>query len=117
MFFLQDLILHDIFCQIYVVANSFVVVQVFPLLIEKYSFEEQADLVWEFLCSIPVDMMTKFLPWLSSSVSPEEHQDMINCLRKIVPNEKLLKQVIFFFIQDSFSLEIEINLTSIVICL
>ncbi|CAD5165963.1 unnamed protein product [Musa acuminata subsp. malaccensis] len=74
--------------------------QVFPLLIEKYLFEEQADLVWEFLCSIPVDMMTKFLPWLSSSVSPEEHQDMINCLRKIVPNEKLLKQVIFTWIED-----------------
>ncbi|KAH7835344.1 hypothetical protein Vadar_025284 [Vaccinium darrowii] len=27
--------------------------QVFPLLIEKFLFEEQASLVWQFLCSIP----------------------------------------------------------------
>ncbi|CAL9042149.1 unnamed protein product [Musa banksii] len=74
--------------------------QVFPLLMEKYSFEEQADLVWEFLCSIPVNMMKEFLPWLSSSSSPDEHQDMINCMRKIVPKEKLLKKVIFTWIKD-----------------
>ncbi|CAL9068793.1 zinc finger protein BRUTUS-like [Musa acuminata AAA Group] len=74
--------------------------QVFPLLIDKYSFKEQADLVWEFLCSIPVDMMMKFLPWLSFSISSDEHQDMINCLSKILPKEKLLKQVIFTWIED-----------------
>ncbi|WOL11715.1 hypothetical protein Cni_G20479 [Canna indica] len=74
--------------------------QVFPLLMEKYTFEEQADLVWEFLCSIPVNMMTKFFPWLSSSISPDEHQDVINCLMKIIPKEKLLKQVIFTWIED-----------------
>lgn len=67
--------------------------QVFPLLIEKFSFEEQASLVWQFLCSIPVNMMAEFLPWLSSSISPDEHQDMHKCLRKIVPEEKLLQQV------------------------
>lgn len=72
------------------------------MLIDKYSFKEQADLVWEFLCSIPVDMMMKFLPWLSFSISSDEHQDMINCLSKILPKEKLLKQVMFLFMQDSF---------------
>ncbi|GLT34426.1 hypothetical protein SLA2020_089400 [Shorea laevis] len=69
--------------------------QVFPLLAEKFTFEEQASLVWQFLCSIPVDMMAEFLPWLSSSISSEEHQDMQKCLCKIVPKEKLLRQVIF----------------------
>ncbi|KAM1026479.1 hypothetical protein ACFX2I_039345 [Malus domestica] len=69
--------------------------QVLPLLIEKFSVEEQAALVWQFLCSIPVNMMAEFLPWLSSSVSPDEHQDLQKCLRKIVPEEKLLQQVIF----------------------
>ncbi|XP_074274885.1 zinc finger protein BRUTUS-like isoform X2 [Silene latifolia] len=69
--------------------------QVFPLLIEKFSFEEQASLVWQFLCSIPVNMMVEFLPWLSSSVSTDERQDMRKCLRKIIPNEALLHQVIF----------------------
>lgn len=69
--------------------------QVFPLLIEKFSFEEQASLVWRFLCSIPINMMVEFLPWLSSSVSTDESQDMRKCLRKIIPNEILLHEVIF----------------------
>ncbi|KAJ8641678.1 hypothetical protein MRB53_018372 [Persea americana] len=69
--------------------------QVFPLLIEKFSFEEQAALVWQFLCSIPVNMMAEFLPWLSSSISSDEHEDMLKCLCKIVPEEKLLQKVIF----------------------
>jgi len=67
--------------------------QVFPLLTKKFSCEEQADLVWQFLCNIPVNMMADFLPWLSTSVSPDEHQDIRNCLCKVVPDEKLLQQV------------------------
>ncbi|KAL3501745.1 hypothetical protein ACH5RR_036194 [Cinchona calisaya] len=69
--------------------------QVFPLLIEKFSFEEQASLAWQFLCSIPVNMMAEFLPWLSSSISADERQDMRKCLYKIIPEEKLLQQIIF----------------------
>ncbi|KAL0326977.1 UNVERIFIED_CONTAM: Zinc finger protein BRUTUS [Sesamum angustifolium] len=67
--------------------------QVFPLLNEKFSFEEQASLVWQFLCSIPVNMMAEFLPWLSSSISPDERLDMRKCLNRIIPDEKLLQQV------------------------
>ncbi|KAM3739340.1 hypothetical protein ACB098_08G017200 [Castanea mollissima] len=73
--------------------------QVFPLLIEKFSFEEQAMLVWQFLCSIPVNMMAKFLPWLSSSISSDERQDMQKCLCKIIPEEKLLQQVVFAWME------------------
>ncbi|KAH6815017.1 zinc finger protein-like protein [Perilla frutescens var. frutescens] len=69
--------------------------QVFPLLTEKFSFEEQASLVWQFLCSIPVNMMAEFLPWLSSSISPDERQDMRKCLHRIIPDERLLQQIIF----------------------
>ncbi|XP_062232064.1 zinc finger protein BRUTUS-like isoform X1 [Phragmites australis] len=72
--------------------------QVFPLLIKKFSHEEQADLVWQFLCSIPVNMMAEFLPWLSASVSPDEHRDILDCLRKIVPEEKLLQEIVFAWI-------------------
>ncbi|KAL0296708.1 UNVERIFIED_CONTAM: Zinc finger protein BRUTUS [Sesamum radiatum] len=68
--------------------------QVFPLLNEKFSFEEQASLVWQFLCSIPVNMMAEFLPWLSSSISPDERLDMRKCLNRIIPDEKLLQQAI-----------------------
>ncbi|XP_062180337.1 zinc finger protein BRUTUS-like isoform X2 [Phragmites australis] len=73
--------------------------QVFPLLIKKFSHEEQAGLVWQFLCSIPVNMMAEFLPWLSASVSPDENQDILDCLRKIVPEEKLLQEIIFSWIE------------------
>ncbi|KAL6010845.1 hypothetical protein ACLOJK_001287 [Asimina triloba] len=73
--------------------------QVFPLLIEKFSFEEQAALIWQFFCSIPVNMMAELLPWLSSSISHEEHQDLLNCLCNIVPDEKLLRQVIFTWME------------------
>ncbi|CAN0876194.1 Zinc finger protein BRUTUS [Linum grandiflorum] len=75
--------------------------QVFPLLIEKFSFEEQASLVWQFLCSIPINMMAEFLPWLSSSVSSDEHQDMRKCLSKIIPDKKLLQQVIFTWMEGT----------------
>ncbi|MCD7451774.1 hypothetical protein HAX54_013422 [Datura stramonium] len=73
--------------------------QVFPLLIEKFSTDEQASLVWQFLCSIPVNMMKKFLPWLSSSISPGENKDMQKCLSMIIPKEKLLQQVIFSWME------------------
>lgn len=69
--------------------------QVLPLLVEKFSFEEQASLVWQFLCSIPVNMMAEFLPWLSASVSSDERQEMRSCLCKVIPDEKLLQQIIF----------------------
>ncbi|XP_057996262.1 zinc finger protein BRUTUS isoform X2 [Hevea brasiliensis] len=78
-----------------------IIVKVFPLLIEKFTFEEQASLVWQFLCSIPVNMMAEFLPWLSSSISSDEYQDMHKCLYKIIPKEKLLHQVIFTWMEDA----------------
>ncbi|XVF09570.1 hypothetical protein REPUB_Repub07fG0105700 [Reevesia pubescens] len=77
--------------------------QVFPLLIEKFSHEEQSSLVWQFLCSIPVNIMAEFLPWLSSFFSPDEYQDMQKCLSKIVPEEKLLQQVIFTWMEGKNS--------------
>ncbi|XP_021749708.1 zinc finger protein BRUTUS-like [Chenopodium quinoa] len=90
--------------------------QVFPLLIEKFSFEEQASLVWRFLCSIPVNMMVEFLPWLSSSVSTDESQDMQKCLRKIIPNEDLLHKVIFTWMDGPKMDELRVNGGSTVQC-
>jgi zinc finger-like protein len=73
--------------------------QVFPLLMRHFSFEEQADLVWQFLCSIPVNLMEKFLPWLATSLTQEERQQMTACLEEIVPEEQLLQQVVFAWLQ------------------
>ncbi|XP_021645303.2 zinc finger protein BRUTUS isoform X2 [Hevea brasiliensis] len=73
--------------------------KVFPLLIEKFSLEEQSSLIWQFVCSIPVDMVAELLPWLASSISPVECQDMHKCLSKIIPEEKLLQQIIFTWME------------------
>lgn len=73
------------------------------MLVEKFLPEEQASLVWQFLCSIPVNMMAEFLPWLSSSISPDEYQDLRKCLNKIIPEEKLLQQVRFDLIASILS--------------
>ncbi|CAN4124837.1 unnamed protein product [Withania somnifera] len=72
--------------------------QVLPLLMEKFSFEEQASLVWQFLCSIPVNMMSEFLPWLSSSISADECKDMHKYLHKVIPDEELLQEIMFTWI-------------------
>ncbi|XP_052154335.1 zinc finger protein BRUTUS-like [Oryza glaberrima] len=85
--------------------------QVFPLLTKKFSYEEQADLVWQFLCNIPVNMMAEFLPWLSSSVSSDEHEDIRSCLCKIVPEEKLLQQVVFAWIEGKTTRKVTENST------
>lgn len=69
-----------------------------------FSFEEQADLVWQFLCSIPVNLMEKFLPWLATSLTQEERQQMTACLEEIVPEEQLLQQV-----GGKFSIAIVLN--------
>jgi zinc finger-like protein len=86
--------------------------QVFPLLIEKFSAEEQASLVWQFLCSIPVNMMKKFLPWLSSSISADEYQDMLKSFDKIIPNEKLLQQVVFTWMEGKMGIDMGKNSTN-----
>ncbi|KAL0538735.1 hypothetical protein IC582_022892 [Cucumis melo] len=75
--------------------------QVFPLLTKKFSFEEQAALVWKFLCSIPINMLEVFLPWISSSISPDEHQIMCKCLSKIIPEQKLLQKIIFSWMEGA----------------
>ncbi|CAK9873098.1 unnamed protein product [Sphagnum jensenii] len=73
--------------------------QVFPLLMEHFTFEEQAALVWQFMCSIPVNLMEKFLPWLASCLSHEERQEMVACMHEIVPRQELLQQVVFAWLK------------------
>ncbi|KAL3695707.1 hypothetical protein R1sor_009783 [Riccia sorocarpa] len=80
--------------------------QVFPLLMLHFNFEEQADLVWQFLCSIPVNLMEKFLPWLASSLSQEERSEMTACLEEIVPAEQLLQQVVFAWLEGGVSADV-----------
>lgn len=68
--------------------------QVFPLLMELLSYEEQSALVWQFICSIPVNLMENFLPWLASCLTEGERQEMIACVHNVVPNANLLQQIV-----------------------
>eukprot|EP01018_Ginkgo_biloba_P028350 Gb_34590 [translate_table: standard] len=58
--------------------------QIFPLLTQHFSLKEQAALVWQFVCSIHVNLMEEFLPWLVSSLSIDDRKDMIKCMCKLV---------------------------------
>lgn len=67
--------------------------QVFPLLMQRLSFKEQASLVWQFICSVPVILLEDFLPWMMSYLSVREHADAIFCIKEIIPKERLLQEV------------------------
>lgn len=75
------------------VPNQSRFMQVFPLLIEKFSFEEQASLVWQFICSVPVMVLEDLLPWMMSYLSHEENTEVKNCIKDVVPTEDSLQQV------------------------
>jgi zinc finger-like protein len=60
---------------------------------QNFTYKEQAGLVWQFICSIPVNLMEKFLPWLASSLSDEERQQMVTVMCEVDPPEELLQQV------------------------
>ncbi|MCO5564443.1 hypothetical protein L7F22_018104 [Adiantum nelumboides] len=68
--------------------------QVFPLLMELLSYEEQSALVWQFICSIPVNLMENFLPWLASCLTDGEREEMIACVHNVVPSANLLQQIV-----------------------
>lgn len=68
-------------------------VQVFPLLVRQFSPGEQASLVWQFICSVPVILLEDFLPWMFSFLSPEKQVDVTHCIVAILPKEKSLQEV------------------------
>ncbi|XP_010459541.1 PREDICTED: uncharacterized protein LOC104740590 isoform X1 [Camelina sativa] len=78
--------------------------QVFPLLIENFSFEEQASLVWQFICSVPVMVLEEVFPWMTSLLSPVEKSEVENCMKEVVPKDVSLQLVInSWLIEDSQS--------------
>ncbi|XP_058785492.1 uncharacterized protein LOC131660295 isoform X2 [Vicia villosa] len=77
--------------------------------IRKFSMKEQASIVWQFLCSIQVNMIAIFLPWRSTSRSPDESHNLWKCLSNIVPKEKLLQKVIFTWMEGRSSVNIVEN--------
>lgn len=75
--------------------------QVFPLLMKQFSPQEQASLVWQFMCSVPVLLLEDFLPWMTSFLSPEEQVNVVNCIKEVVPEEKLLEEVVISWLGNN----------------
>ncbi|CAE5957900.1 unnamed protein product [Arabidopsis arenosa] len=74
--------------------------QVFPLMIENFSFEEQASLVWQFICSVPVMVLEEIFPWMTSLLSSKEKSEVENCVKEVVPKEVTLQLVINSWLVD-----------------
>ncbi|KAL5976686.1 hypothetical protein ACLOJK_021019 [Asimina triloba] len=55
---------------------------------------EQSLLVWQFICSVPIMLLEDFLPWMMSHLSVDEQTDILHSIDKIVPEEKLLREVV-----------------------
>ncbi|KAK4257144.1 hypothetical protein QN277_006769 [Acacia crassicarpa] len=68
--------------------------QVFPLLLQKVSIEEQASLVWQFICSVPIMLLQEILPWMVSFLSADKQAEVQKFLNEITPMEKELQEVL-----------------------
>lgn len=60
---------------------------------QNFSFEEQAALVWQFMCCIPVNLLEEVLPWVAAELNPQERQEMVAHIHDVVPSEELLLEV------------------------
>ncbi|CAN6717852.1 unnamed protein product [Malus baccata var. baccata] len=68
--------------------------QVFPLILQQFCREEQAALVWQFICSVPLLLLEDLLPWTISFLPPDEQEEVRHCIKAIVPDEKSLQEVV-----------------------
>ncbi|XP_050871044.1 zinc finger protein BRUTUS-like At1g18910 isoform X1 [Lathyrus oleraceus] len=68
--------------------------QVFPLLIQNLSTKEQASLVWQFICSVPIMLLEEVLPWMVSFLSADKQAEVTQCFNEIAPMERALQEVL-----------------------
>lgn len=72
---------------------TLMLMQVFPLVMEKFTTEEQSQLVWQYMCSVPTVLLEDFLPWMTLHITPDEKLDVLHCMKLIMPKERLLQEV------------------------
>ncbi|KAL2321921.1 hypothetical protein Fmac_026300 [Flemingia macrophylla] len=75
--------------------------QVFPLLMQKLSTKEQASLVWQFICSVPITLLEEVLPWMVSFLSANKQSEVTQCLNDIAPMEKALQEVLVYWLRSN----------------
>lgn len=67
--------------------------QIFPFLVKNFSLKEQASIIWQFLCSAPIMILQEIFPWLASFLSPDEHKEILQCIKEVLPEEKHVQEV------------------------
>lgn len=75
------------------IFHYIMLMQVFPLVMEKFTPEEQSQLVWQYMCSVPTVLLEDFLPWMTLHITPDEKLDVLRCMKLIIPKERLLQEV------------------------
>ncbi|XP_009769605.1 zinc finger protein BRUTUS-like At1g74770 isoform X5 [Nicotiana sylvestris] len=75
--------------------------QIFPLMIQQFTSKEQARLVWQYLCSVPLMILQDFMPWLTASLSSDEKADFLNFIHLVLPEEKLIHKVFISWLDDN----------------
>ncbi|KAI4343821.1 hypothetical protein L6164_011127 [Bauhinia variegata] len=75
--------------------------QVFPLLMHKLSPKEQASLVWQFICGVPIILLEEVLPWMTSFLSANKQAELKECLKEISPMEKPLQEVLISWLNGN----------------
>ncbi|KAJ7956322.1 putative Zinc finger protein [Quillaja saponaria] len=75
--------------------------QVFPLLMQQFSPKEQASLVWQFICTVPVMLMEEILPWMIAFLSGDKQLEVVQCLKVIVPKDNLLQEVLIAWLASN----------------
>ncbi|KAL0342751.1 UNVERIFIED_CONTAM: Zinc finger protein BRUTUS-like [Sesamum calycinum] len=73
--------------------------QVFPLVKQKFTSEQQSQLVWQYMCSVPVILLEEFLPWMTLYLTSDEKLDVLGCIKLITPKERILQEVVLSWIQ------------------
>ncbi|GAX84312.1 hypothetical protein CEUSTIGMA_g11734.t1 [Chlamydomonas eustigma] len=65
--------------------------QLLPLLVSHFTPEEQAELIAQFLYSIPLATVEKVLSWLKPTVPEVEQAQLLMLIRTVVPDSLILQ--------------------------
>lgn len=68
--------------------------QLLPLLLQHFSYAEQAELVAQFLYCIPLATVERVLSWLKPMVPQDELQELMQHLRDVIPDRLLLQLLV-----------------------
>lgn len=75
--------------------------QIFPSLMKRFSSKEQARLVWQYLCSVPLLLLEDFLPWVVTSFSSVGKTDFLNFIHVVLPEETLIQEVFISWLDNN----------------